>query len=161
MGSNISDAAINEQVKVHVDSRQGHIRKCSAFSKKNEDAPLKVKRGSAEECLKWSYFYNRESWLCDHMQFSNSVMINSQEQMLEVRMQTCTDLVQVELNTVSEIIGPRKTCRPVEKLFFLKKAMSHCRSSQSPLSKAAELAISAGSPQNVICRASYVARMDR
>ena len=56
LGSNISDASINEQVKAHVDSRRGHIRKFSAFLKKNEDAPFKVKRVVLESALKDAIF---------------------------------------------------------------------------------------------------------
>ena len=67
--------------------------------------------------------------------------VTAQKQMLGVRTQTCTDLVQLELNTGSAKSLVQEIVRD-----FFKKAMSNCSYSQSPLSKVAELAISAGSP---------------
>ena len=141
LGSSISNASINEQVKIHIDSKKGHIRKFSAFLKKNEDAPMKVKRVVLESALKGAILYGCESWLCGNMRVANTALLYAQKQMLGVRTQTCTDLVQVELNT-----GSAKSLIQQRQKDFFKKAMSHCSYRLSPLCRAVELATSAGSP---------------
>ena len=141
LGSIIEDAPIRDQVKTHIDSKRGHIRKFSSFLRKNAEAPFKVKKVVLESALKGSILYGCESWLCEDMQLVNQVTAAAQKQLLGVRTQTCTDLVQLELSS-----GSAKSQVQDRQTRFLKKVAMRDDFKQSPVCRAIELAQTAGSP---------------
>jgi hypothetical protein len=44
LGSPISNAPVPKQVASHIEKKQSHVRKFSAFVSKNEDAPYTIKK---------------------------------------------------------------------------------------------------------------------
>ena len=141
LGSIIEDAPIRDQVKTHIDSKRGHIRKFSSFLRKNAEAPFKVKKVVLESVMKGSILYGCESWLCEDMQLVNQVTAAAQKQLLGVRTQTCTDLAQLELSS-----GSAKSQVQDRQTRFLKKVVMRDYFNQSPVCRAIELAQTAGSP---------------
>ena len=91
--------------------------------------------------MKGSILYGCESWLCEDMQLLNQVTAAAQKQLLGVRTQTCTDLVQLELSS-----GSAKSQVQDRQTRFLKKVVMRDDFNQSPVCRAIELAQTAGSP---------------
>ena len=97
LGSPITEGSIKDHVKKHIEFKRTHIRKFSSFLRKNRDAPFSVKKLVWESALNSAVLYSCESWLCNNLQVVEQPFVLSQKQLLDVRNQTCHDLIQLEL----------------------------------------------------------------
>ena len=138
LGSSISNASINEQVKTRRVEKRAY-KKMLGFSE--EQGCSIVKKQALESALKGAILYGCESWLCDNMQSANSAMVTAQKQLLGVRTQTCTDLVKLELNT-----GSAKSIEQQSQKNLFKTLTLNGNYSESPVCRAVKLAQFAGSP---------------
>ena len=97
LGTPVNSASLREQVKAHIDSKRSHVIKFISFLKKNAEAPFAVKELVFKSALSSAILYGCESWLCSDIKSAISPILTAQKQLLSVRNQTCTDLVQAEL----------------------------------------------------------------
>ena len=140
LGTPIINASLKNHVKAHINSKQDHLMKFSASLKKNKDAPFAVKELAFKSALSSAVLYGCESWLCNNHKFAVSAILSAEKQLLAVRNQTCSDLVQVELG-YPEI----KTMIKENQIKFLEKLFSRADFEESPTQSALQLSLQAGS----------------
>ena len=107
---------------------------------KNKDTPFAVKELVFKSALSSAVLYGCESWLCNKHKFAVSAILSAEKQLLAVRNQTCSDLVQVELGYL-EI----KTMIKVNLIKYLKNVFSRAHFEGSPMQSALHLSLKAGS----------------
>ena len=119
LGGNLSNSLISNQIKDHMNSKQGHVLKFTSFVYKNSDAPFQVKEAVWQSALTSAIMYGCETWLTSDLRHAEAPYMSSLKQLLGVRISTCNDLALLEAGAPSPrsyIVGRQRR--------FLQKLMS-------------------------------------
>ena len=96
LGALLSNQAISNQIKDHINLKSTHVRKFYSFLSKNSDCPYPVKYKVWKSALNSSILYSCETWLTSDLRSIETPYNNTLKQMLGVRLTTCNDLIYSE-----------------------------------------------------------------
>ena len=141
LGTTILNAPIKKQVQHHIDTTSSHLHKFTSFLKKNNEAPLDVKKRVCDSAVSSAIFYSCETWLANDIRATEKPYLTMMKQILGVRDQTPTNIVLLELGlpNATSIIRNRQ-CK------YLKKLQRRSNYEDSYMKKVIDLSISVSSP---------------
>jgi len=141
LGTPVSGDALPTQINRHLTQKQCHARKFSSFLSKNYDMPFCLKRKVWESAFFSAILYSCETWFSKSTAPLTRIYNGSLRELLGVRPQTPSDLVQVELGlpTAQSLVQHRQ-------LTFIEKLLSDASFEGSPLHFALDLAKHCASP---------------
>ena len=144
LGTPILNASAAKHVQEHIQLKSAHVHKFTSFLAKNNDAPFQVKEKVMDDAVSSGIFYSCETWLTDNLKSAETPYLAMLKQMLDVRQQTPSALVLLELGkaNAASIVRDKQT-RFLQKLerrddyigSYIHKTIEMAVNVQSPMGK--------------------------